>query len=185
MDEDYQASNDRDADEWYDQDGPDLFGQDEPPREELHNSGSTDQPDSRASASKPEQDADPAAEEPTQPDDVLAGSESPAEPDGLDTDEQDDSFDPRVVDRVAELTEPADVTDDDAPAASDPPGGTDASPTPAAAAGVGDASVQNPPLALYRRYRPDTFDEVIGQEHVTEPLKRAIVNGRVNHAYLF
>ncbi|MEA5658529.1 MAG: DNA polymerase III subunit gamma and tau, partial [Cutibacterium granulosum] len=46
-------------------------------------------------------------------------------------------------------------------------------------------SVQNPPLALYRRYRPDTFDEVIGQEHVTEPLKRAIVNGRVNHAYLF
>ena len=68
------------------------------------------------------------------PDDVLAGPESPAEPDGLDTDEQDDSFDPRVVDRVAELTEPADVTDDDAPAASDPPGDTDASPTPAAAA---------------------------------------------------
>lgn len=185
MDEDYQASNDRDADEWYDQDGPDLFGQDEPPREELHNSGSTDQTDSRASASKPEQDADPAAEEPTQPDDVLAGSESPAEPDGLDTDEQDDSFDPRVVDRVAELTEPADVTDDDAPAASDPPGDTDASPTPAAAADSRDTSVQNPPLALYRRYRPDTFDEVIGQEHVTEPLKRAIVNGRVNHAYLF
>ena len=28
MDEDYQASNDRDADEWYDQDGPDLFGMD-------------------------------------------------------------------------------------------------------------------------------------------------------------
>lgn len=41
------------------------------------------------------------------------------------------------------------------------------------------------PLALYRRYRPETFDEVIGQEHVTEPLKRAIVNNRVNHAYLF
>ncbi|PZP18948.1 MAG: DNA polymerase III subunit gamma and tau, partial [Cutibacterium granulosum] len=185
MDEDYQASNDRDADEWYDQDGPDLFGQDEPPRDELRNSGSTDQTDSRTSAAEPEQDADATAEEPTQPDDVLAGPESPAEPDGLDTDEQDDSFDPRVVDRVAELTEPADVTDDDAPAASDPPGGTDASPTPAAAADSRDTSVQNPPLALYRRYRPDTFDEVIGQEHVTEPLKRAIVNGRVNHAYLF
>lgn len=41
------------------------------------------------------------------------------------------------------------------------------------------------PLALYRRYRPDTFDEVIGEEHVTEPLQRALLNNRVNHAYLF
>lgn len=41
------------------------------------------------------------------------------------------------------------------------------------------------PLALYRRYRPDTFAEVIGQEHVTEPLMRALENNRVNHAYLF
>ena len=41
------------------------------------------------------------------------------------------------------------------------------------------------PLALYRRYRPDTFAEVIGQEHVTEPLMRAIANNKVNHAYLF
>ena len=41
------------------------------------------------------------------------------------------------------------------------------------------------PLALYRRYRPDTFAEVIGQEHVTDPLQRALVNNRVNHAYLF
>ena len=41
------------------------------------------------------------------------------------------------------------------------------------------------PLALYRRYRPDTFADVIGQEHVTEPLQRAEVNNRVNHAYLF
>lgn len=40
-------------------------------------------------------------------------------------------------------------------------------------------------LALYRRYRPDTFAEVIGQEHVTEPLQRALANNRVNHAYLF
>ncbi len=41
------------------------------------------------------------------------------------------------------------------------------------------------PLALYRRYRPDTFADVIGQEHVTEPLQRALLNNRVNHAYLF
>lgn len=41
------------------------------------------------------------------------------------------------------------------------------------------------PLALYRRYRPDTFVEVIGQDHVTEPLQRALTNNRVNHAYLF
>jgi DNA polymerase-3 subunit gamma/tau len=41
------------------------------------------------------------------------------------------------------------------------------------------------PLALYRRYRPETFQEVIGQEHVTEPLRVALANNRVNHAYLF
>jgi DNA polymerase-3 subunit gamma/tau len=40
-------------------------------------------------------------------------------------------------------------------------------------------------LALYRRYRPETFEEVIGQDHVTAPLQRALRNGRVNHAYLF
>lgn len=39
--------------------------------------------------------------------------------------------------------------------------------------------------ALYRRYRPETFAEVIGQEHVTEPLMTALQNNRVNHAYLF
>lgn len=39
--------------------------------------------------------------------------------------------------------------------------------------------------ALYRRYRPETFAEVIGQEHVTEPLIAALTNNRVNHAYLF
>lgn len=39
--------------------------------------------------------------------------------------------------------------------------------------------------ALYRRYRPDTFAEVIGQEHVTKALQAALANGRINHAYLF
>jgi DNA polymerase III subunit gamma/tau len=41
------------------------------------------------------------------------------------------------------------------------------------------------PLALYRRYRPETFAEVIGQDHVTAPLRAALANNRVNHAYLF
>ncbi|MGO1607846.1 MAG: DNA polymerase III subunit gamma and tau, partial [Brevibacterium yomogidense] len=39
--------------------------------------------------------------------------------------------------------------------------------------------------ALYRRYRPEAFDEVIGQEHVTRPLSAAIDAGRINHAFLF
>ena len=40
-------------------------------------------------------------------------------------------------------------------------------------------------LALYRKYRPSTFAEVIGQEHVTEPLSNALQSGKVHHAYLF
>jgi DNA polymerase-3 subunit gamma/tau len=40
-------------------------------------------------------------------------------------------------------------------------------------------------LALYRKYRPRTFAEIIGQEHVTEPLSQALRTGRLNHAYLF
>ncbi|HEY2449812.1 MAG TPA: DNA polymerase III subunits gamma/tau, partial [Mycobacterium sp.] len=40
-------------------------------------------------------------------------------------------------------------------------------------------------MALYRKYRPATFAEVVGQEHVTEPLSTALTAGRVNHAYLF
>ncbi|TYC98432.1 DNA polymerase III subunit gamma and tau [Arthrobacter echini] len=39
--------------------------------------------------------------------------------------------------------------------------------------------------ALYRRYRPETFADVIGQEHVTDPLMAAIDKDRINHAYLF
>ncbi len=41
------------------------------------------------------------------------------------------------------------------------------------------------PLALYRRYRPASFADVKGQEHVTEPLRQALRSGRVHHAYLF
>ncbi|MGY1805972.1 DNA polymerase III subunit gamma and tau [Blastococcus sp. SYSU D00669] len=40
-------------------------------------------------------------------------------------------------------------------------------------------------LALYRKYRPATFAEVVGQEHVTAPLVNAVDAGRINHAYLF
>ncbi|GAA4878177.1 DNA polymerase III subunit gamma and tau [Serinicoccus chungangensis] len=40
-------------------------------------------------------------------------------------------------------------------------------------------------IALYRRYRPETFADVIGQEHVTEPLMQALRSERVSHAYLF
>ncbi len=40
-------------------------------------------------------------------------------------------------------------------------------------------------MALYRKYRPATFAEVVGQEHVTEPLSTALNSGRINHAYLF
>ncbi|MFC5185875.1 DNA polymerase III subunit gamma and tau [Actinomadura harenae] len=40
-------------------------------------------------------------------------------------------------------------------------------------------------LALYRKYRPATFAELKGQEHVAEPLQQALRNGRINHAYLF
>jgi DNA polymerase-3 subunit gamma/tau len=39
--------------------------------------------------------------------------------------------------------------------------------------------------ALYRRYRSQTFDELIGQEHIVRTLRNAIVDGRIGHAYLF
>jgi len=40
-------------------------------------------------------------------------------------------------------------------------------------------------LALYRKYRPSVFADVIGQEHVTVPLSNALESGRIHHAYLF
>ncbi|ASU80723.1 DNA polymerase III subunit gamma and tau [Actinopolyspora erythraea] len=40
-------------------------------------------------------------------------------------------------------------------------------------------------LALYRKYRPATFGEVVGQSHVTQPLRTALAAQRINHAYLF
>ncbi|HJE52638.1 MAG TPA: DNA polymerase III subunit gamma and tau [Tessaracoccus flavescens] len=75
------------------------------------------------------------------------------------------------------VPEPAVVEPVPAPAAREP------KPSPAPAPSRPEAPPA--PLALYRRYRPDTFAEVIGQEHVTVPLQRALENNRVNHAYLF
>jgi len=40
-------------------------------------------------------------------------------------------------------------------------------------------------LALYRKYRPSIFGDVIGQEHITTPLSNALESGRIHHAYLF
>jgi len=62
----------------------------------------------------------------------------------------------------------------------------------AAAASEGEGATQASPanlaqsgLALYRKYRPATFAEVKGQDHVTGPLTQALRTGRINHAYLF
>ena len=49
----------------------------------------------------------------------------------------------------------------------------------------GAIPVSGSSLALYRKYRPATFAEVKGQEHVTGPLRQALSTGRINHAYLF
>src|SRR5437588_3303572 len=47
------------------------------------------------------------------------------------------------------------------------------------------ATIRFPVLSLYRRHRPKTFDEVVGQEHIVRTLKNAIELGKVHHAYLF
>ena len=40
-------------------------------------------------------------------------------------------------------------------------------------------------LALYRKYRPSTFEEVVGQEHITKALANQVMLGKISHAYLF
>ena len=89
-----------------------------------------------------------------------------------------------------ELEEPMqqdgpDLFGDDVPAA--PAGGSvggEAVPT-SQPADPAPRAIPDAPLALYRRYRPDTFADVIGQDHVTVPLQRALQNNKVGHAYLF
>ncbi len=58
------------------------------------------------------------------------------------------------------------------------------SPPPPGSVGPGDYS-GSVVAALYRRYRPETFAELIGQTQVTDPLRTALRTDRVNHAYLF
>ena len=67
-----------------------------------------------------------------------------------------------------------------AAAASEGEGATQAAPASLARSGLAQSG-----LALYRKYRPATFAEVKGQEHVTGPLTQALRTGRINHAYLF
>jgi len=67
-----------------------------------------------------------------------------------------------------------------AAAASEGEGATQAAPASLARSGLTQSG-----LALYRKYRPATFAEVKGQEHVTGPLTQALRTGRINHAYLF
>ncbi|MDO4412703.1 DNA polymerase III subunit gamma and tau [Cutibacterium sp.] len=128
--------------EAFEQDGPDLFGDEQPPRPLMPPDEATPDDD------LPSDLRDPGP---------LDGPETPAEPDGLETEE--DEMDADVIAGSQEfITEGPGTVPDDMP---------------------------EPPLALYRRYRPETFDQVIGEDHVIEPLKRAILNNRVNHAYLF
>lgn len=107
----------------------------------------------------------------TEPGELILPTE-PVAPDDPDVDVEMDTMDEIPI-------EEPDADDD---AAVEP-----AVPTPAPTAGPDEPDRRRPeaPLALYRRYRPDTFADVVGQEHVTEPLQRALANNRVNHAYLF
>ena len=47
---------------------------------------------------------------------------------------------------------------------------------------VGGVSVYR---ALYRKYRPQAFEDVVGQEHVVETIKNQIINKKISHAYMF
>ncbi|WAM01323.1 hypothetical protein NWE60_01565 [Mycoplasmopsis felis] len=38
---------------------------------------------------------------------------------------------------------------------------------------------------LYRKYRPKTFDDVVGQKHIIQTLKNVLINQKISHAYLF
>lgn len=152
-------------DDFFEQDGPGLFEQDGPVLFEQDGPGLFE---------------DDSAVPATQSGDQSSGTDAPSSQAeaGSGDDETDDgkaSLDDTDVNEASDNDADAVTNEPDAkaPDASDQGRNPATEPVPAA------------PLALYRRYRPDTFEQVIGQEHVTEPLQRAIANNRVNHAYLF
>ena len=183
MDEDYDEPMDEGdalfAEQRFEMDGPGLFGSDEPA-----------QPPEPAAAPP---DAKPAVTH--EPDDGL--SDDPEEElliGGADFIAPDaEAGQPPSEDDLGAETM-AQLADVELDADAEVQDGADDGPAPTVAgelqapAGRGPRAVDDAPaapLALYRRYRPETFAEVIGQEHVTDPLQRALTNNKVNHAYLF
>ena len=173
----------------YGQDGPDLFGVVDVPASVhppapgaatepgvTHQAGESHGPE--ASATSPAEPADEPA--------PGGGVEGPVEPAGTTASEPEPPRPSRSKGARAAAKPPLD---------SEPRSGAEAPGVEVAAPSApapGPDAIQPPrpepppaPLALYRRYRPDVFADVIGQEHVTAPLRRALLNNRVNHAYLF
>src|SRR5437763_567546 len=60
-----------------------------------------------------------------------------------------------------------------------------AAPVPAGAAPCGTVALLSTAPSLYRRHRPRSFADVVGQEHVVRTLRNAVSQGKVHHAYLF
>ncbi|WP_052462716.1 DNA polymerase III subunit gamma and tau [Nigerium massiliense] len=179
--------------EAFEQEGPDLFGTEPddlllPPEPVV-----TDDPETDIEQDSPDEipiDPDDSDETPavTGPDDP-----EPEEPDAHDVeaaveDEERRDTDPDELAELASEELAAGVIRADESAGkkrSEPEQGAPHQPEQHGPQGSAARTESEAPLALYRRYRPDTFAEVIGQEHVTEPLQRALANNRVNHAYLF
>jgi DNA polymerase III subunit gamma/tau len=83
--------------------------------------------------------------------------------------------------------QPVPITGEDELMAAAAPEGDETAPAQSglAQSGLAQSGLAQSGLALYRKYRPATFAELRGQEHVTGPLQQALRTGRINHAYLF
>jgi DNA polymerase III subunit gamma/tau len=83
--------------------------------------------------------------------------------------------------------QPVPITGEDELMAAAAPEGDETAPAHSglAQSGLAQSGLGQSGLALYRKYRPATFAELRGQEHVTGPLQQALRTGRINHAYLF
>lgn len=174
---------------FYGQDGPGLFDEPLPTPETACDIAATNQ-DLPGEPDQPEDE------------DLFENGDLPDDLDLFEPDGEFDEQDPDELDGPAEqfappipsadqLTEPEPPASSDSESGqkgqkdSDPADGSAGSCLPDAAEQSDQRASDPMPLALYRRYRPDTFSQVIGQDHVTEPLCRAISNNKVNHAYLF